>query len=215
VAGFGAVSVPFLGFGVRFLDYDNDGWKDIFVANGHVNPQVDEHAFGITYAQRALLFHNLRDGRFEEVGLRAGPAVRQRRVSRGLAVADFNNDGALGVLISNLDGSPTLLRNVLKPRGHWLRLKLVGTRSNRDAYGARVEIVSGGLKQVDEVRANSSFLSASDSRLHFGLGAATRVDQVVIRWPSGLVEKLGQLPVDGELVIREGSGQAISFPPKR
>jgi len=215
VAGFGAVSVPFLGFGVRFLDYDNDGWKDIFVANGHVNPQVDEHAFGITYAQRALLFHNLRDGRFEEVGLRAGPAVRQRRVSRGLAVADFNNDGALGVLISNLDGSPTLLRNVLKPRGHWLRLKLVGTRSNRDAYGARVEIVSGGLKQVDEVRANSSFLSASDSRLHFGLGAATRVDQVVIRWPSGLVEKLGQLPVDEELVIREGTGQAISSPPKR
>ncbi len=146
VAGFGAVSVPFLGFGVRFLDYDNDGWKDIFVANGHVNPQVDEHAFGITYAQRALLFHNLRDGRFEEVGLRAGPAVRQRRVSRGLAVADFNNDGALGVLISNLDGSPTLLRNVLKPRGHWLRLKLVGTRSNRDAYGARVENCFRGLE---------------------------------------------------------------------
>ncbi len=215
VAGFGAVSVPFLGFGVRFLDYDNDGWKDIFVANGHVNPQVDEHAFGVTYAQRALLFHNLRNGRFEEVGLRAGPAVRQRRVSRGLAVADFNNDGALGVLISNLDGSPTLLRNVWKPRGHWLRLKLVGTRSNRDAYGARVEIVARGSKQVDEVRANSSFLSASDSRLHFGLGAATRVDQVVIRWPSGLVEKLGQLPVDGELVIREGTGEAISSPPKR
>jgi len=214
-AGFGAVSVPFLGFGVRFLDHDNDGWKDIIVANGHVNPQVDEHALGITYAQRALLFHNLRDGRLEEVGLRAGPALGQRRVSRGLAVADINNDGALAVLISNLDGDPTLLRNVSKPRGHWIRLKLIGTRSNRDAYGARVEIAAGGLKQVDEVRANSSYLSASDARLHFGLGSATRVDRVVIRWPSGLVEKLTSLPVDRETVIREGTGEAMPAESRR
>jgi hypothetical protein len=208
-AGFGAVSVPFLGFGVRFFDYDNDGWKDILIANGHVNPQVDEHSFGITYAQRALLFHNLKDGRFEEVGLRAGPALAQRRVGRGLAVADIYNDGALAVLISNLDGSPTLLRNVSKPSGHWIRLKLVGTRSNRDAYGAQVEIIAGGLKQVDEVRANSSYLSASDARLHFGLGAATRVDGVLVRWPSGLVEKVASMTVDRETVIREGEGQAL------
>jgi enediyne biosynthesis protein E4 len=213
LAGFAEVSIPFLGFGVHFLDYDNDGWKDILVANGHVNPQVDEHAFGVSYAQRALLFHNLRNGRFGEIGLRAGPALRQRRVSRGLAVADFNNDGAVGVLISNLDGSPALLRNVSKPRGHWLRLKLIGTRSNRDAYGARVEIVAAGSKQVDEVRANSSFLSASDSRLHFGLGAAARVDQVVVRWPSGLVERLASVPVDRETVINEGAGEAFPVQP--
>jgi hypothetical protein len=215
VAGFAEVSIPFLGFGVHFLDYDNDGWKDILVANGHVNPQVDEHAFGVTYAQRALLFHNLRDGRFEEIGLRAGPALRQRRVGRGLAVADFNNDGAVGALISNLDGTPTLLRNALKPRGHWLQLKLIGVRSNRDAYGARVEIVAAGMKQMDEVRANSSFLSASDSRLHFGLGSATRVDQVVVRWPSGLVERLVSVPADRETVIREGAGDAIPIQPNR
>ncbi len=207
-AGFGAVSIPFLAFGVRFLDYDNDGWKDIFVADGHVNPQVDEHALGITYAQRPLLFHNLRKGRFEEIGLRAGPALRQRRVSRGLAVADFNNDGALGVLLSNLDAGPTLLRNAAKARGHWLRLKLIGTKSNRDGYGARVEVLAGGLKQMDEVRANSSYLSASDARLHFGLGAATSVEQVVIHWPSGLVEKMTALPVDREVVIREGASGA-------
>jgi hypothetical protein len=130
-----------------------------------------------------------------------------------LAVADIYNDGALAVLISNLDGSPTLLRNVTKPRGHWIRLKLIGTRSNRDAYGARVEILAGGLKQVDEVRANSSYLSASDARLHFGLGSATRVDRVVIRWPSGLVEKLASLPVDRETVIREGAAEAMPFQP--
>jgi enediyne biosynthesis protein E4 len=214
-AGFGAVSVPFLGFGVRFLDYDNDGWKDILVANGHVNPQVDEHSFGITYAQRALLFHNLRDGRFEEVGLRAGPALGQRRVSRGLAVADLYNDGALAVLISNLDGAPTLLRNISNSRGHWIRLKLIGTRSNRDAYGARVELTAGGLKQVDEVRANSSYLSASDARLHFGLGGATRVEGVIIRWPSGLVEKLANVLVDRETVIREGAGEVGPSPSQR
>jgi len=215
VAGFAEVSIPFLGFGVHFLDYDNDGWKDILVANGHVNPQVDEHTFGVTYAQRALLFHNLHDGRFEEIGLRAGPALRRRRVSRGLAVADFNKDGAVGALISNLDGTPTLLRNALKPRGHWLQLKLIGVRSNRDAYGARVEIVAGGMKQMDEVRANSSFLSASDSRLHFGLGAATRADQVMVRWPSGLVERLTSVPVDREMVIREGAGEAIPIQLRR
>jgi hypothetical protein len=132
-----------------------------------------------------------------------------------LAVADINNDGALAVLISNLDGSPTLLRNVSKPRGHWINLKLTGTRSNRDAYGALVEIIAGGLKQIDEVRANSSYLSASDARLHFGLGSATRVDQVVIRWPSGVVEKLASLPVDRETVIREGAGEAMPIQPRR
>ncbi len=206
-AGFGAVGIPFLGFGVRMFDYDNDGWKDVLVANGHVNPQVDEHAFGVTYAQRALLFHNLRTGRFEEVGQRAGPALVERRVSRGLAVADFDNDGALDVLVTNLGASPALLRNASKPRGHWLRLKLIGTKSNRDAFGARVEILAGGLKQVDEVRANTSYLSASDSRLHFGLGAAARVDQIVVRWPSGAEEKLRSVPVDQEVVIREGEGE--------
>jgi hypothetical protein len=214
-AGVGAISVPFLGFGVRFFDYDNDGWKDILIANGHVNPQVDAHAFGVSYAERALLFHNLRNGRFEEVGLRAGPALKQPRVSRGLAVADFDNDGALGVLISNLDGSPTLLRNTGKGRGHWIRLKLIGTRSNRDAFGARVEVVAGALRQVDEVRANSSYLSASDPRLHFGLGPATRVDRIVVHWPSGSVEKIESQLADQELIIQEDAAVISRKAPRR
>jgi enediyne biosynthesis protein E4 len=208
--GFGAVSVPFLGFGVRFMDYDNDGWRDVLIANGHVNPQVDEHPLGISYAERALLFHNMKGQKFEEIGLKAGAALKERRVSRGLAVGDLHNDGGLAAVLTNLDGSPAVLKNVAKGRGHWVRLKLMGVKSNRDAFGARVELVAGGLRQVEEVRANSSFLSASDSRVHFGIGAATKVDEVLVRWPSGLVERVSGVGVDKEAMIREGDGTAVS-----
>ena len=208
-ADFGAISVPFLGFGVRFFDYDNDGWKDIAIANGHVNPQVDQYSFGVQYAQRMLLFHNLANGRFAEVGRQLGPALRTRRVARGLAVADFFKKGSLDILMSELDGSPVLLRNQAKAPpagGHWISFKLIGARSNRDGFGARVEISAGGLKQVEEVRANSSFESASDSRLHFGLGKAASVESVVIHWPSGLIQNAGPMPADRAITIREASG---------
>jgi len=208
-SGFGPISTPFLGFGVRFFDYDNDGWKDIIVANGHVNPQVDKYSFGVTYAERALLFHNLKNDRFEEIGPKAGPALAKRRVARGLAVADFFNKGTIDVLMTTLDGSPVLLRNMTNISaggGHWIGLKLIGTKSSHDAYGARVEIEAGGLKQYDEVRSNSSFESASDSRLHFGLGAAQSVSHVIIRWPSGIVQKLGPYHANQQVVIEE-SGQ--------
>ncbi len=204
-AGFGPVSIPFLGFGVKFVDLDNDGWQDIFVANGHVNPQVDQHSFGVTYAERPLLFHNVRGGKFEEVGLTAGTPLTRRYVARGAATADFRNQGAEDLLISVLDGSPVLLSNQAK-RGHWLRIKTVGTRSNRDGFGARVEVKAGGLTQTAEVRANSSFESASDPRLHFGLGTARRVESIVVRWPSGKVDTLGAEAADQELVIEEGRG---------
>lgn len=213
-SNFGPVSIPFLGYGVKFLDLDNDGWKDIFVANGHVNPQVDQHSFGVTYAERPLLFRNLKDGKFEEIGTHAGPPLSRRYVARGTATADFFNDGRQNLLVSVLDGPPLLLRNQTQPTGHWLRIKTVGVRSNRDGFGARVQVKAGGLTQTAEVRANSSFESASDPRLHFGLGAATRVDSIEVRWPSGAVDKIGSLPSNQAVTIEEGKGVVSAKKPR-
>src|SRR5438309_622242 len=199
-------SGSYYGLGVLWLDYDNDGWKDIFIANGHVNPQVDKHTFGVTYAERPLLFHNLKTGKFEEIGSHSGTALARRYAARGTAVADFLNNGRQDVIMTVLDGSPVLLRNQTPAAGHWLCIKTIGKRSNRDGFGARVEIKAGGLTQYDEVRANSSFESASDPRLHFGLDNATRVDSIVVRWPSGKVDTVENEDADQELVIEEERG---------
>jgi enediyne biosynthesis protein E4 len=208
-SGFGPISVPFLGFGVKFLDIDNDGWEDVFVANGHVNPQVDRHSFGVSYAERPLLFQNGKNGKFKEVGLHSGAALTHRYVGRGAATGDFWNDGGVGVLLSNLDGYPALLRNTTPNRRHWLRLKLTGSRSNRDGFGARVEVKAGGITQSAEARSNSSFESASDPRLHFGLGSATAVDSIVVHWPSGKIDEIGPQKVDHELLLEEGRGAVL------
>ncbi len=215
-SGFGPVSIPFLGFGMKFFDFDNDGWADAFVANGHVNPQVDKYDFGVTYAERNLLFRNLGNGRFEEIGLQAGAPFRVRRVGRGAAVADFDNDGALDLLVSHLDDSPALLRNTGRSQ-HWLRIRTVGTRSNRDGFGARLALTAGGVTQTDEVRANSSYLSASDPRVHFGLGKATRVETILIRWPSGQVDTIRDETADQDIVIQEGRGviRRTAWPPSK
>lgn len=204
--GFGPISVPFLGFGVKFLDFDNDGWADLFVANGHVNPQVDAQSFGVTYAERPFLFRNLGNGQFDEIGNRSGPDLKKAHVARGLATADFLNSGKLDVLFTVLDGSPVLLRNQTSSTGHWLTIKTIGTGSNRDGFGARVKVTAGNLVQTDEVRANSSFESASDARLHLGLGKATRLDLITIQWPSGKVDQFKNEAADQELVIEEGKG---------
>jgi hypothetical protein len=205
-AGFGPISIPHLAFGVKFFDYDHDGWKDIWVRNGHVNPQVDGHKFGVTYAQRDLVFRNLKSARFEELGLKLGPDVRRRAVGRAAATADFDHDGDLDLLATSLDGSPVLLRNDGGNRNPWLRFRLQGTKSNRDGYGARVELTAGGITQTDEVRAGSGYVSSSDPALHFGLGAATRAARIIIHWPSGAVNELAAEMANQELVVRESVG---------
>jgi hypothetical protein len=170
---FGPVSTPLLGFGVRFADFDNDGWPDIMVANGHVNPQVDGKKFGVSYAEKNLLFHNRGDGTFDEIGETAGSAMRVKRVGRGLAVADFDKDGKLDVLLSNLDGSPVLLRNTSPIKNNWIAV--------RGAIGARVEVRAGNSVRVQEIRTNASYLSSSEPVAHFGLGSISKVDSVTVK----------------------------------
>ena len=205
-AGIGSLSIPYLGFGTKFLDFDNDGWPDLFIANGHVDPQVEGQSFGVGYAERPFLFHNLKNGKFEEIGQRAGSAFARLYVGRAALTADFWNRGRQDLLFSNLEGSPVLLRNEVPSPGHWLRIKTVGAKSNRDGFGAQVEIAAEGSTRSAEVRAESSFESSNDPRVHFGLGSATRVDTIVIRWPSGQVEKLGPEAADQELLVQEGRG---------
>ncbi len=201
------VSMPYVGWGTKFFDYDNDGWLDLMVVNGHVYPQIEGAYPGGMYRQRKLLYRNLRDGTFAEVSSSLGAALMEPRASRGAAFGDYDEDGDEDVIVNDLDGPPMLLRNDGGSKaGHWVSLKLVGTKSNRNAVGAKVWLKAGGMTQVDEVHSGDSYLSHSDWRLHFGLGAATKVDEVTIRWPGGASEKLTNLSVDRAWTVTEGKG---------
>ncbi len=187
-AGLGEVTIPFLGWGTSFLDFDNDGWLDLFVVNGHVYPVVESNQWGTSYAQQALLFRNLKNGKFERVGAPAGTALAHAWPSRGLAIGDLDGDGRSDLVINNLDAAPTVLRSIVAGSGHWLDLRLVGDvakKSPRDAIGSVAFVTTGKIRQRQDVFSGAIYSSQNDLTLHFGLGAATKIDKLEIQWPNG------------------------------
>jgi len=201
------ISLPDVAWGTGLVDFDNDGWPDIFIANGHVYPQVDAAATGgARYKEPIFLHLNKHDGTFEEISSASGLASLPLASRRGVAFGDLWNAGVIDVLILDVGEPPTLLRNRLANGNHWVEFKLQGTKSNRAAIGTRLTIHSGQLSQFNEVRGGGSYLSQNDLRLHFGLGLNAKIDSVDISWPSGLVEHLGNLTADRIYTIEEGKG---------
>jgi hypothetical protein len=201
-----------VGWGVAFVDLDNSGWLDIFMANGHVYPNVDSLRRESQFEEIKNLYYNLGNGKFADISEHSGPATLTRSVSRGLAYGDLANDGSIDMVVNNLGSHPNLLVN-RAAKGNWLTLKLVGNTSNRDAIGARVLIDAGGQRQTAEVRSGCCYLSQSDMRLHFGLGSATKVDSVQVRWPSGLREYFAVLQINMIMQIKEGEGTPTASTP--
>jgi hypothetical protein len=203
------VSLPFVGWGVKFFDYDNDGWQDLMVVNGHVYPQLEKAGLELTYRQRKLLYRNDRNGTFTEVAQDHGPALTAPAAARGAAFGDLDNDGDVDVVINNLDGPLTVLRNDVGNGNNFLVIDLVGRRNNRSAFGARVKVVAGDLTQIDERRSGGSYLSQNDTRLHFGLEKRQKIDKVEVRWPDGAVEALTDVEANRFITITEGERRPV------
>ncbi|MGB6430283.1 MAG: CRTAC1 family protein [Candidatus Acidiferrales bacterium] len=205
-SGIAPSTAPYVGWGDGFFDFDNDGWPDVLIVNGHVYPQVDTAEAGAKYREPKLLFLNQHNGTFKDISKLAGPAIQIPQVSRGAAFGDLFNDGRIDIVVENLDGAPMVLRNVGATSNHWVSFELAGTKSNRLAIGARVKVTAGSLVQTDEVRSGSSYLSQNDLRLHFGLGAHDHIDRVEIHWPSGETQSLDNLAADHFYSVLEGQG---------
>jgi hypothetical protein len=211
-AGLGLHS-QYLGWGTMFFDFDNDSWPDLILANGHVYPEVDKSHLGSDYQQPRLLYHNNGNATFTEISATAGPGINTASSARGLAVGDLWNDGQISVVINNMNAKPSLLVNSVRSANHWVAFRTVGTRSNRDGIGAKITVKVGVRTLVDEVRSGSSYISQNDLRVHFGLGSATKLNSVQVRWPSGLVERFDNLSVDAFHTLTEGSGTAVTVAP--
>jgi hypothetical protein len=206
--GIAEISVPFLSWGDAFIDYDNDGWKDLLMSDGHVYPEADKYNWGTSWAQRPMLFKNIEGKRFEAVPAVEGSGLAAVIAGRGMAVGDLFNDGKLDAVINVMDGHPVLLRNVNPDKNHWLELRLVGgAKSPRDAVGATVYVTANGMKQRGDVLSGGSYLSTNDPRPHFGLRQATTVDAIEVRWPSGKVEHFAVPGVDRIMTLTEGTGK--------
>ncbi len=206
--GLGELTVPFLGFGDAFMDYDNDGWKDLLMANGHVYPEADKYAWGTSWKQRPLLFRNVGGKKFEPVPAVEGTGLAVVVAGRGMAVGDLFNNGKLDAVINVMDGHPVLLKDVSPDTNHWLELQLTaGPKGPRDAVGAAVYVTANGMKQREDVLSGGSYLSNNDPRPHFGLGQATKVDDIEVHWPSGKVEHFTVPGVDRIVTLKEGTGK--------
>ncbi len=199
-AGLGARQ--YLGWGVAFIDVDDDGWRDLVVANGHVYPEVEGKQLGDTYLQPTILYRNGGNGKFKDVTEDAGPAFHVARPARGLAVGDVDGDGRPEIAIVNMNAAPSLLKN-RSPQGHYLNVSLTGTQSNRSAIGARVIVTAGGHQRIDEVMSGGSYYSQNSFTLHFGLGELRQADDVEVRWPSGLVQHARNVAADQNLKLTE------------
>ena len=224
-AGLG-LNTKYLGWGTMFFDFDNDGWPDLLLVNGHVYPEVDSQHLGSTFQEPRVLYHNNGNGTFTDISADAGPGITAMNSSRGLAIGDLWNDGRLSAVISNMNGPPSLLVNDARNANHWIAFRLVGTpiplvpqlgahRSSRDAIGGRITMKAGSRLFVDEVRSGSSYDSNNDMRVHFGLGSATKLDSVEVRWPSGLIEQFDKLAVDKIHTLKEGFGIPVPDAPKK
>ena len=192
-----------VGWGAGFADFDNDGWPDILLVNGHVFPEL-----GSAFRQPRVLYRNVNGTRFEDVSTKAGPAIAAPRSGRGAAFGDFNNDGRVDVVINEMNDTPSLLRSTTASQNHWVLVQLKGTKSNRSGIGARVTCITGTFRQIDEVRSGGSFFSQNDFRLHFGLASAKRIDLLEIRWPSGAVDRIRNVDADRIISVKEGCGAA-------
>jgi len=205
----------YLGWGTMFLDFDNDSWPDLLLVNGHVYPEVDKQNLGSSYEEPRILYHNNGDKTFSDISAQAGPGITAIHAGRGLAIGDLWNDGRISAVISNMNASPSLLMNQVRSPNHWIGIRTVGTKSNRDGIGARVTVKVGARTLVDEVRSGSSYDSNNDMRIHFGLGAATKIDSIEIRWPGGLIERFeNNISADSIHTLKEGSGVDVTSPAK-